>query len=45
MGFIFIILVVVRACLNLINTLFSPKIEGLYDSGFGLTSKGFGSVL
>jgi hypothetical protein len=32
------------ACLRLINTLFSARIQGLFGSGFGLTSKGFGSV-
>jgi hypothetical protein len=31
-------------CLSLINTLDLAKIQGLFGSGFGFTSKGFGSV-
>jgi hypothetical protein len=31
-------------CLDLIKTLFSARIQGLFGSKFGFTSKGFGSV-
>jgi len=30
--------------MSLINTLFTAKIQGLFGSEFGLTSKGFGLV-
>jgi len=33
-----------KACLGLMNTLFSARIQDLFGSGFGLTSKGLGSV-
>ena len=44
MGFPFILLAQPKDYLGLINTLFSARIQGLFGSGFELTSKGFGSV-
>jgi len=34
-----------KACLSLINTLFSARIQGLFGLGFELTSIGFRLVL